>query len=607
MRRILLLGVLALLSLPAQWCLADSDADGAAQDQKISQLIAQLGDPEYAVRERAQQDLGKLGFAAFDALTEAENSDDIEIAAQARYLVKLIRVDWTQENDPAQVRQILKDYELQSEVARLQRIKMLADLPGDIGMEFLCRLARFEQSHLLAKHAALAVINEPLPPGDEAWNKRSKLITRTLDRSNRTAARWLKTYVQARQAPDAALAEWKKLAELEEQTLEQFPQQSQNQFVMQLLRQQIDTLDRLGRTDDATKTMQKMVAIERGDSQSLTELVDWLAERKAWPIIDEVAAKFSGNFDADALLLYTLAQARLAQGSDALAEEAAAKALKINSDKAAEHLLVAFRLSERGLMKWSDREYRFVIDIGPPHADAVIKARSLLAENLHDRQEDLAAAEVLKGLADGIDKDRLVSRAVNQQGRDAAAIKSRMHFFFAQHQASLGDRAKQKELLDKGLAEDPTDADVLIALYQYSDKDPAERKKVVELIKKAGEQQRAIIEEAPDDPTAYNQLAWLIANTEGDFDEAIRLSHKSIELKRAGGYLDTLGHCYAAKGDFENAVRYQTEASKLDPHSQAIIRKLEVFRKALAEKQPAAKSDDKKPAADKADSPKPEK
>ena len=566
-------------------CPAAVDNDADAQDQKIAQLIAQLGDPEYTVRERAQQDLAKHGFAAFDALTAAENSDDIEVAAQARYLVKLIRVDWTQESDPPQVRQILKDYELQSEVARLARIKGLADLPDDIGMEFLCRLARFEQSHLLSKQAALAVMNEPLPPGDDAWNKRSKTIARTLDRSNRTAARWLKTYVQSRSDAEAALVEWKKLAQLEEQTLEQYPQQSQNQLVLQLLRQQVDTLDRLGRPEDATDAMRKMVQIERGDSQSLTELVEWLVGRNAWSVIDDVAAKFSGNFDADALLLYTLAQARLAQGNEALAEEAASKALKINADKGAEHLLVAFRLAERGLMKWSDREYRFVIDLGPPHADAVIKARSLLAENLHDRLEDLAAAEVLKGLVDGMDKDRAVNRAVNQQGRDAAAIKSRMNFFFAAHQATLGDRAKQKELLDKGLAEDPTDADVLIALYEFTDKEPAERKKVVELIKKAGEQQRAIIEEAPDDPTAYNQLAWLIANTEGDFDDAIRLSHKSIELKRAGGYLDTLGHCYAAKGDFENAVRYQTEASKLDPHSQAITRKLEVFRKGLAERQ----------------------
>jgi hypothetical protein len=71
------------------------------------------------------------------------------------------------------------------------------------------------------------------------------------------------------------------------------------------------------------------------------------------------------------------------------------------------------------------------------------------------------------------------------------------------------------------------------------------------------------------------------------------LSHKSVELvraeaasdadfKRLGQYLDTLAHCYFAKQDYATAVKYQTEAAKLDPHTQAISRQLDVFRAALA-------------------------
>ena len=83
-------------------------------------------------------------------------------------------------------------------------------------------------------------------------------------------------------------------------------------------------------------------------------------------------------------------------------------------------------------------------------------------------------------------------------------------------------------------------------------------------------------------------------------DYCICLSQKSIDVKRdecaksgercnVGGYLDTLAHCYYAKGDYENAVKYQTEAIKSEPHSQAISRQLEVFRKALAAKQAGGK------------------
>src|SRR5690606_16470242 len=106
---------------------------------------------------------------------------------------------------------------------------------------------------------------------------------------------------------------------------------------------------------------------------------------------------------------------------------------------------------------------------------------------------------------------------------------------------------------------------------------------------------RARLEDEPEDPTYYNQIAWLIANTEGDHEEAIRLSLKSVELARAagevprrvGGLLDTLAHCYAAKKDFANAVKYQTEAAALDRRTQAIARQLQVFQQALAAQQAA--------------------
>src|SRR4029079_16687148 len=91
---------------------------------------------------------------------------------------------------------------------------------------------------------------------------------------------------------------------------------------------------------------------------------------------------------------------------------------------------------------------------------------------------------------------------------------------------------------------------------------------------------------SPDEPTFYNQVAWLVANTEGDIDEAIRLSQKSVDLaraegespKRVGGLLDTLGHCYFAKKDYASAVRCQSEAAALDPQPVSITRQLKVFR-----------------------------
>jgi tetratricopeptide (TPR) repeat protein len=147
------------------------------------------------------------------------------------------------------------------------------------------------------------------------------------------------------------------------------------------------------------------------------------------------------------------------------------------------------------------------------------------------------------------------------------------------------DRAKQIEHLDKAIAEDPADADVLIALYRLSSDDPNRRKRTLELIEDAAVQFRNEVADAPEDPTAYNQFAWLVGNTEGDLDTAIHYSHRSIELleplRKPAGYLDTLAHCYAAKGDLESAIKYQTRAVEIEPHTQQIRRALERF---IAEK-----------------------
>jgi tetratricopeptide (TPR) repeat protein len=77
-------------------------------------------------------------------------------------------------------------------------------------------------------------------------------------------------------------------------------------------------------------------------------------------------------------------------------------------------------------------------------------------------------------------------------------------------------------------------------------------------------------------------LAWLVANTEGDVDEAIRCSKKSLELRPgSASYLDTLGRCYFAKGDLEKAVECQLQAVALEPQMKQMAKQLELFQAAL--------------------------
>ena len=60
-------------------------------------------------------------------------------------------------------------------------------------------------------------------------------------------------------------------------------------------------------------------------------------------------------------------------------------------------------------------------------------------------------------------------------------------------------------------------------------------------------------------------------------------------------FIDTLGQCYYAVGDYENAVKYERQAIAKVDHMQVMHRQLAMFEKALAEKQASSKDADRKP------------
>ena len=140
------------------------------------------------------------------------------------------------------------------------------------------------------------------------------------------------------------------------------------------------------------------------------------------------------------------------------------------------------------------------------------------------------------------------------------------------------------EAIEKGDPADP-DPDVLIALYHLPNQSAQRHKQTMELINRAIQSYEISLTGQADPErvrSCYNEYAWLVGNTEGDLDRALDYSKKSVEMAPGEGeLLDTLAHCYAAKKDFDNAVKYQTRAVELDPSSAAIRRSLEDFRKGL--------------------------
>ena len=76
---------------------------------------------------------------------------------------------------------------------------------------------------------------------------------------------------------------------------------------------------------------------------------------------------------------------------------------------------------------------------------------------------------------------------------------------------------------------------------------------------------RKALEITPDSQIAANNLAWLIAETSGNLDEALQLATSVVAKNQTvAGYYDTLGYVYLKKGLFSPAVQQFKKAVALD-------------------------------------------
>jgi hypothetical protein len=634
---------------------------------RIPKLIQLLGDPQYTVRETAQAELSRFGVDAFDLLTEAANHSDIEIASRANYLLRLILIRIESDADSPQVKRILQGYSLSDEEGRFAKAVKLAGLVHNEGLAPLCRLVRYEKSILMSKQCALLVLGQTTANAEER-EQRAKVIDRELATSSRPGALWLRCYLRLNNDPAAAIAEWQKFFDAEIAALKKVEGQTSSDIVMALGRHEADWLLERNQKDDATAVMRKMVAVERGNPATLIELSDWLLQLDAIGPQAELIGRFATAFKSDPKLLYFVAETRTREGNAAEAEKTAKTASNlIAADSLNERLQLAANLQQRGLFAWSEREYRRLIrdsqeqegetaeepekakedestpakpaeelkkinedrlaegkaplnrELNPaqPAASArparpaketeeSIAARFYCSSMLHDLDRDQEAADLLKPIVDAINADPNVAQKLQSATPlTSNQLRARVSFYMACHFQRVKDTDQEWTCLKNAHTLEANDGDVLIAMYRATGKDKAQRQDVTEFIEQAAEQLTRRINSQPDDETAYNEYAWLIGNTVGDYDKAIAYSQKSIDLtmdrrreldgfdetlslwpgsldREPAAFIDTLAHCYAGKGDFENAVKHQSHAAKLEPHSMAIVHALDEFKAKLA-------------------------
>jgi tetratricopeptide (TPR) repeat protein len=587
-----------------------ADQPSADSRQRIDELIRQLGNPRFTLRRAAATELDKIGPEAFDQLYAATDNADPEIAASARYLLRQITVRWTRSDDTAKVRQIFRNYGEQDDDEHKRALLLLSQLPNGEGLGGLCRIARFDRSPLISRLAAVAVIL-PAEFDEPTRSLDADVVNRELGESARPAAMWLRQYEIQIRDPAASIAGWQKLIDEETKRLETHGDETSATIVSEVLWNLADVYRRMGDTAQVLAVADRMMTLGGDDSDDiLVNTLQWFVDHQMWTPLDQFATKYDGRIQQAKRPLYLVALARAEAGNKELAEQLAERAWHLEPKQPLASFEEGRELAGLGQLDWAAREYHAAFDNQSLDSPTAIPARVSLSVLLQDYERYQEAADVVEPILKALEKnDRLVKEYENLQRvfyergvdlQDAASLALRQHFLLACAYEQQGDWAHQREQLLQALTPgegdaDAEDADVLIAMYRMHEADDAWRADTLKRINALAQTIEKQIVEDPNSGPAYNQWAWLISNTEGDYEKALRYSKRSLELpseqrterrsiSSRASYLDTLGRCYYAVGDYENAIKSEREAVRLIPHMQVMLRQLAMFEKAAAKK-----------------------
>jgi hypothetical protein len=588
-----------------------------ATAERITALVRQLGEAEYAVRENAAARLVELGAAAADALlTAAETSGDVEVALRARWLVEAVPAALGAPGDPPAVTALLDQVTSRAGADRVRVLLRLLRLDDDAGIAPLARIARLERTTSFSRLAARLLVREWLPD-DPFWPSVAPRIVAGVGSSERPAPRFLRALVafsaattpedRQRHVAEAETA----LALLDGTTSsDQRPAAADDEgeadeaaalgvagnadTVRDLRRCLVAMQVAAGMRDAALVQAARLLGVHEpgasrddaapGRDATIAEDMVWLTERGLPEAVTLLDRRWPALDIDDPLAAYAAALALSRAGDRPRAEalaEAARGLLRRGQTPFATRIRATLRLVRWGGVDWAIREYDALLADPTLPAEEFAWASVLYSEFLHDLARDDRAAEILQPIITGREGrvGEEAERVLPRLDRDPRTATSRMLYFRSCAAADRGDAAGRRRLLEEALQAHPRDVDVLIAIYHLPDSSPQQRGLAQALVGKALARIDEEIQALPDDANGYNEYAWLVSNTEGDVAKATRYSRRSLEAAFDNpSYLDTLAHCQAAAGDFARAVRTQSLARRFEPHNRTIERNLRRFQ-----------------------------
>jgi len=587
MKRSLLTAAFLLL---AHGVAFSAEATPASDPDAVAKLVQQLGSDQFALRRRAEEELTRLGPAAQEQLKLAEQSNDLEVAERASYILQSMRVDWLRPQDSAEVRRALSRFGDLSREEKQNRIQLLVELPNGQGFPALCRIARLEHIPGVARRAALTLLDQKLPA--EGAPALMEACRQELQADARPATAWIELWLREQSDRQATLADWDTAIAAELKLHEAKSADTDSFTVLMLLQRRQDACNDLKLVDETAAAIVAVIEfldnneeLQRQFGHSLGRAIDWVVDHQRWDMLQQLYQKYRERIHGDRKLLYRYAAALSRAGQTDEANKLAERAFAMKVDDPIDRISIAAVIAEIGAVDWALREYKTAIEAMPPMSYESLIARREVSTWLHDRQDYKGASDVLLEFFQQIQaKENRAARRELLQQLDGTqylnAIEGRQLLYQANYQHSRGEYDLERETLENAYKKYNDDPDILIAMFRMTDATAEYKQQTRDRIAKMSESYSNQIDESPEDPSKYNQWAWLVSNTEGDFAQAVQHSLHSLELSpNEPSYLDTLGRCYFSAGDVENAIKSQQKAVELAPQYQIMRRQLAEFEK----------------------------
>ena len=534
-----------------------ADTVNAPDSAVVSQLIAQLGDDDYFVRNNAQSKLSSYGGVIKAELEKAlATTEDPEIYQRLEFLIKTIPLVWDMPGDEPELTEFIQDYRRANSLAKLIILEKLRRLPFDIQIKALDRIFQKEQNDGSALFAAMAFWYwrpEADSPQYAQFTQKVNNVWKDSKLSAVKALYYLVNYKKVR--AEATIWFDHQLQYMAE--LNRTPSRS-----AELIPEYLGTV---------------LAEFARRQAESLMTNADLAGEKK----ITFPTPRF-GYGSVVIVIVNGAVQPQLSLRTQIISALKNANSSTLSS-AAVIPLLGPIYLYHQEMTK--DAEAWLKWELSNPSSRSVIERR-LLAETLHEYDLNKAAADILEQKSadsSAANKDSVLNLATNDKGR--------LGYFRACQAKQDNQPDKQWEFLVESLKADKEELDSLIMQWELC-QIPAEenkiaaitddvRKQVDESIEKLlSELDEEISNSGMDSYSLLNHYAWLAVKTNRHLDKALSYAKDAVSSEPASSAcIDTLAHCYAANGDIDKAVEIQQKAVKLDPLSQVLYKNLLHFKK----------------------------